>query len=81
MASVFVGNIAWSISEQDLGDAFAKYAQVNSVKIITDRDTGRSKGYGFVELADPNSVQTIISNMDGSDLGGRQLRVNASNKR
>lgn len=81
MASVFVGNIAWSISEQDLGDAFAKFAQVNSVKIITDRDTGRSKGYGFVELADPSSVQTIIGNMDGADLGGRQLRVNASNKR
>jgi len=81
MASVFVGNIAWSISEQSLGDAFAKFAQVNSVKIITDRETGRSKGYGFVELADPNSVQHVIQNMDGTELAGRQLRVNASNKR
>jgi len=81
MASVFVGNIAWSISEQSLGDTFAKFAQVNSVKIITDRETGRSKGYGFVELADPSAVETVIQNMDGTELAGRQLRVNASNKR
>jgi len=81
MASVFVGNIAWSTSEQELGDAFAKYGNVNSVKIIQDRETGRSKGFGFVEFADPACIDAAIANMDGADMNGRNLRVNAANQR
>lgn len=81
MSSVFVGNIAWKVSEQDLGDAFSRYGQVNSVKIIQDRETGRSKGFGFVEFADAGCIQAAINAMDGAEVGGRQLRVNAANQR
>lgn len=81
MTSLFVGNIAWRISEQDLGDAFSQYGAVNSVKIIQDRETGRSKGFGFVEFADAGSLAKAISEMNGADLGGRPLKVNAANQR
>lgn len=81
MSSVFVGNIGWKVSEQDLGDAFSRYGPVNSVKIIQDRETGRSKGFGFVEFSDPNCLQAAIQAMDGADMGGRPLRVNAANQR
>ena len=81
MTSVFVGNIAWRTTEQDLGDAFAQFGPVNSVHIIMDRETGRSKGFGFVEFADPSCVDNAIQNMDGADIGGRQLRVNRANNR
>jgi len=81
MASVFVGNIAWQTTEQELGDAFARYGAVNSVKIIQDRETGRSKGFGFIEFADPSCIDNAIRNMDGQDMNGRPLRVNAANQR
>merc|ERR1711937_662181 len=76
MTSVFAGNIAWRCTEQELGDAFAQYGFVNSVQIIMDRVAGRSKGFGFVEFADPNCVDMAIQNMDGYEIGGRPLRVN-----
>lgn len=81
MASVFVGNIAWSTSEQELGDAFARYGPVNSVKIIQDRETGRSKGFGFIEFADASCIDNAIRAMDGCEINGRALRVNAANQR
>jgi len=81
MASLFVGNIAWRVTEQELGDAFANYGPVTSVKIIQDRDTGRSKGFGFVEFSDPNCLQSAIQAMDGQDIGGRPLRVNLASQR
>lgn len=81
MASVFVGNIAWATSEQELGDAFARYGPVNSVKIIQDRETGRSKGFAFVEFQDAACVDQAIRGMDGQDMNGRALRVNAANQR
>jgi len=81
MASVFVGNIAWRTTEQELGDAFARYGPVQSVKIIQDRETGRSKGFGFVEFADASCIDAACRAMDGADMGGRQLRVNPANNR
>jgi RNA recognition motif-containing protein len=81
MASVFVGNIAWQTSEQDLGDAFARYGPVSSVKIIQDRETGRSKGFGFVEFSDPSCIENACRQMDGQEIGGRALRVNPANNR
>lgn len=81
MASLFVGNIAWRVTEQELGDAFAQYGQVASVKIIQDRETGRSKGFGFVEYSDPSSIQAAIQNMNGYECQGRALRVNTANSR
>jgi len=81
MGSIFVGNIAWRVTEQELGDAFANYGPVKTVKIIQDRDTGRSKGYGFVEFHDNNCIGNAIQNMNGFELQGRQLRVNEANNR
>lgn len=81
MASIFVGNIAWRTTEQDLGDAFSRYGTVKSVKIIQDRETGRSKGFGFVEFEAPDSVDPACRAMDGADMGGRPLRVNPANQR
>lgn len=77
--SVYVGNIAWRTTEQEIGDTFANFGYVNSVKIITDKETGRSKGFGFVEFADAQILNTVIQQMNGYNLNGRQLRVNAAN--
>jgi cold-inducible RNA-binding protein len=77
--SVYVGNIAWRTTEQEIGDTFANFGYVTSVKIITDKETGRSKGFGFVEFQDPSLLQTVIGQMNGYNLNGRQLRVNAAN--
>lgn len=80
-ASVFVGNIPWRISEQELGDTFANYAQVTSVRIVQDRETGRSKGFGFIGLETDQDVDTVINKLDGYEIMGRQIRVNRANQR
>jgi RNA recognition motif-containing protein len=74
--SIYVGNIAWKTTEQEIGDTFANFGYVNSVKIITDKETGRSKGFGFVEFSDRGVIQSVIKQMNGYTLNGRQLRVN-----
>ena len=74
-ASVFVGNLNYSTSEQKLGEAFDIYGVVNKVKIIVDRGSGRSKGYGFVEFADAICAAEAIKKMDGGCLDGRTLKV------
>jgi RNA recognition motif-containing protein len=77
---IYVGNLAWSATEAELRDLFASYGDVASVAIITDRDTGRSRGFGFVEL--DGDADKAISELDGRELGGRALRVNeAQDKR
>merc|ERR1712110_1267643 len=81
MANLFVGNIPWKCSEQDIGDMFAQHAEVTSVKIILDRETGRSRGFGFLELANPADADMVVGKMDGFDIQGRQLRVNKAQPR
>ena len=73
--SIYVGNLPWSITEEELNDLFASYGPVLSVKIITDRDTGRSRGFAFVEM-EKEHAQEAIKNIDGSSVGGRNLKVN-----
>lgn len=72
---LYVGNISWGIKEEGLAEAMGAYGEVKSVKIITDRDTGRSKGFGFVEMGDESQANTVIENMDGRELDGRPLKV------
>ena len=72
---LYVGNLPFSASEQDLSAAFAEFGTVDSCKIITDRDTGRSKGFGFVEMSSDAEAQTIISKFHGADYDGRQMNV------
>ena len=73
---LYVGNLSFTITEQALTDTFAQYGTVESVKIITDRDTGRSKGFGFVEMASEEEAQAAIEKLDGTEFEGRQLKVN-----
>lgn len=75
---LYVGNISWGMNEDSLNEAFSSFGEVKSVKIITDRDTGRSKGFGFVEMANADEAQTVISNLDGKDMDGRPLKVNVA---
>ena len=73
---LYVGNLPWSYSDSDMQQAFAQFGAVNSAKVMTDRDTGRSKGFGFVEMGSPAEAQAAIEGMNGQQIGGRGLVVN-----
>ncbi len=73
---IYVGNLNYDTQEADLRALFSAHGQVQSVNIITDRDTGRSKGFGFVEMADSAATQAAITALNGKELDGRTLRVN-----
>ncbi len=73
---LYVGNVSFNVSEQQLADHFAAFGNVTSCKIITDRDTGRSKGFAFVEMSTNDEAAEAISALDGQELDGRGLRVN-----
>lgn len=73
---LFVGNLPFSISEDDLVTAFQQAGGVESAKIIIDRDTGRSKGFGFVEMVTDDEARTAIDQMNGYEIDGRRLTVN-----
>ena len=78
---LYVGNLSFSTQEQDLSDAFSAFGTVDSVNIINDRETGRSKGFGFVEMNDNQEAKTAIAELDGKDLGGRNLKVSEAKPR
>ncbi|MDE7469263.1 MAG: RNA-binding protein [Desulfovibrionaceae bacterium] len=73
--SIYVGNLPWSTTEDDLASLFSEYGDVISVKLISDRETGRSKGFGFIEMGD-DVAKTAIEALDNQEFGGRTLRVN-----
>jgi cold-inducible RNA-binding protein len=75
MKKIFVGNLSFQTSENDLSDLFAQVGQVESVSIITDRMTGRSKGFGFIEMQDEQAEQAI-ARFNGAEVSGRKLTVN-----
>ena len=79
--NIFVGNLPFSASESDLRGLFAEYGGIDSVAIITDRDTGRSRGFGFVELAADARANDAIRDLDGTDLDGRRIKVNQAKPR
>jgi cold-inducible RNA-binding protein len=79
--NIYVGNLSYGMSEQELRDAFANYGDVASVKILTDRETGRSRGFGFVEMPNQSEGEAAINNLNGKDVGGRALRVNEARPR
>lgn len=81
MKNIYVGNLSYQLSDDDLRDAFEAYGEVASAKIIMDRDTGRSKGFGFVEMPDDAAAEEAIKQLDGQDLKGRNLRVNEARPR
>jgi cold-inducible RNA-binding protein len=73
---LYVGNLSFRTTETDLSDMFGKIGEVESVQIITDRDTGRSKGFGFVQMADDAAAEKAIAQLNGKEVGGRNLTVN-----
>jgi RNA recognition motif-containing protein len=77
---IYVGNLPWSATDSDLKDLFAPFGEVASATVITDRDTGRSRGFGFVEL-EASAAEKAISELDGKDFGGRPLRVNEAQEK
>ncbi len=79
--NIYVGNLPYQTSEEELGEIFGSYGEVDSVKIIFDRGTGRSKGFGFVEMGDDEAAKQAISELDGKEIGGRNLRVNEAKPR
>lgn len=72
---LYVGNLPFSVTEESLQQKFAAFGAVTSAKIITDRETGRSKGFGFVEMADDSGADNAINSLNGGDFGGRAMIV------
>jgi cold-inducible RNA-binding protein len=81
LVNIFVGNMAFSVTEQDLRELFASYGVVDSVNLITDRETGRPRGFGFVEMADDRAAQAAITGLNGKEVAGRALNVNEAKPR
>lgn len=79
--NIYVGNLPYSISEDELKNAFAKFGTVNSVKIIIDKATGRSKGFAFVEMASASEGNQAIKSLNETDLNGRNIKVNEARPR
>lgn len=78
---IYVGNLSFDTDERGLGEAFAQFGEVAEVKIVTDRETGRSRGFAFVSMADTESARRAISQMNGAMVDGRSLRVNEAEER
>jgi len=76
LKNIFVGNLDFNTSEDDLRHLFETYGQVDRVSIMTDRDTGRSRGFGFVEMANAEDGEKAIAALNGNQVGGRKLNVN-----
>jgi RNA recognition motif-containing protein len=80
MTTIYVGNLPFSATENDVRSLFEKHGSVQSVKLVNDRETGRPRGFGFVEM-DSGDAQTAIQQVNGFEMGGRPLRVNEARER
>jgi len=78
---IYVGNLPWSCTDQELSELFSGTGEVSTATVITDRETGRSRGFGFVEMNDDAAANKAIAELNGKDMGGRPLRVNEANER
>ncbi len=81
MLNIYVGNLSFEATEEELRGLFAEHGEVIKANIITDRDTGRPRGFGFVEMADETSGRTAIEQVNGREVGGRTLTVNEAKPR
>ncbi len=79
--NIYVGNIPYRLSEDELKEIFQEYGTVDSVKIITDKFTGRSKGFGFIEMPNQDEAQKAIAELNEAEVDGRNLRVNEARPR
>jgi RNA recognition motif-containing protein len=76
MTNIFVGNLSFQTTQDELQAAFAQYGAVERVNIVTDRDTGQPRGFAFVEMTDRSAAETAINQLNGADLNGRAMNVN-----
>lgn len=76
--NIYVGNLSWNMSEEDLRSLFEQYGTVSTVKIVKDRETGRSRGFGFVDMPDDNEGQAALTNLYDTEVMGRKIIVNES---
>lgn len=81
MKRLYVGNLPWSIKDEELKELFGKYTSVTSATVLMDRETGRSRGFGFVEMSDDNEAAQAISEMNDFEVEGRKLVVNEARPR
>lgn len=81
MKKIYVGNLSFNSNDDDLAAAFSPYGEVTSAKVILDRETGRSRGFGFVEMSDDNAALAAIEAVNGKEVDGRQLNVNEARPR
>ena len=79
--NLYVGNLSYDTRDSDLEQAFGAFGSVDSARVIMDRDSNRSKGFGFVEMSDDSAAQEAISALDGTDLQGRTIKVNEAKPR
>jgi cold-inducible RNA-binding protein len=79
--NLYIGNLSWSISEEELQQLFEAYGEVSSCKIVKDKMTNRSKGFGFVEMPNSDEANAAISQLNGKDVGGRSISVNEARPR
>ncbi|WP_419765029.1 MAG: RNA recognition motif domain-containing protein [Arcobacter sp.] len=73
---IYVGNMSYGTTEESLTTLFSQYGEVSSVKLITDRDTGRAKGFGFISMDDDSAASKAIEELNGKEFDGRTLRIN-----
>lgn len=81
MINIYVGNLPYSVRDEQLRDMFTEFGTVASAKVVMDRETNRSKGFGFVEMEDKSAAEAAIEAMNNKDMGGRPLRVNEARPR
>jgi len=79
--NIYVGNLHFNVNEDELKKAFEEYGEVTSVKIITDKYSGRSKGFGFVEMTNDQEAQQAIDNINGTEIKGRSVNVNQAREK
>jgi RNA recognition motif-containing protein len=79
--NIFVGSLPFKVEESELKEVFEEFGEVTTVKIITDRETGRSKGFGFIEMPDDEAAQKAISEVNGAELYGRTIVVNQAEEK
>lgn len=78
---LFVGGLDWNTTDHSLHQAFAQYGEVTEAKVVMDRETGRSRGFGFVTFTDSSAAEAAMSGMDGKSLDGRTVRVNEAQEK
>ncbi len=79
--NIYVGNLSFNTDSNELENLFAEYGAVDRAQVITDRETGRSRGFGFVEMANDDEAQNAIESLNGKEVDGRELRVNVAKER